>query len=127
MKRLESLIIASAILGVIVLGTAGTASASGRREPTPLVSELRAPGQEHGGSSADGEGGDVSTRVIWTIAGVAGGVVIFGTLYLLKRRLGGFPQNPTWVAPITIMPSRENADDTTWGDGDVAGAHGSHH
>jgi len=126
MKRVQSLIIASAILGVVALGTAGTVSASQEQEVTPIVSELRAPGQEHGGATGDG-GGDVSTRVIWTIVGVAGGAVIFGTLYLLKRRVGGFPENPTWVAPITIMPSRENADETTWGEGDTAGSHGSHH
>jgi hypothetical protein len=124
MKRLQSFIIASAIMGVVTLGTVGPAAAGELREPAPRVSDVRAPGQEHG--ATDG-GDDVSTRVLWTIVGVAGGVVIFGTLYLLKRRLGGFPENPSWVAPITIMPSRENADDTTWGEGGTAGAHSSHH
>lgn len=59
-------------------------------------------------TTASGDSGqDVVPRVAWTLAGVAASVVGLSGLYLLKRRLGGFPKNPAWVAPITIMPSSE--------------------
>ncbi len=64
--------------------------------------------------------------LLWTIAGVGGGAVVFAGLYLLKRRLGGFPRNPAWVAPITVMRSRESPDETTFA-GAVPGDHDSHH
>lgn len=123
MRRLQSLVVAASILGVIALGTALPAGAAAQREPVPIVAEVSAPGQAQGDTS----GTDVSARVIWTIAGIAGGAVIFGTLYLLKRRVGGFPEHPSWVAPISIMLSSENADESTWGELEPAGAHGSHH
>lgn len=87
--------------------------------------------QEHGGSTAvaDAAGGGVATRVIWMFAGVLGGALVLGILYLLKRRVGAFPKNPEWVAPITIMPSSElpGDDDTHEAHVEEHGdAHGGH-
>ncbi len=69
-----------------------------------------------------GSGGiDVLPVVLWSLAGVAIVAVSLGVLYLLKRQVGGFPENPDWVAPISIMRSRDlPADD---GDGH-GGSHG---
>jgi hypothetical protein len=46
---------------------------------------------------------DVVPMLVWMVAGVAAAALILGTLYLFKRRIGAFPQNPTWKAPIAIM------------------------
>lgn len=68
---------------------------------------------------------DVVPGAIWTVVGVAAGALILGIFYLLKRRVGGFPQNPDWVAPISIMPSKDSPDEGAFGD--VApDAHGHH-
>jgi hypothetical protein len=47
--------------------------------------------------------------VIWSVVALAAGSLIGGTLYLFKRQVGGFPANPDWTAPITIMPAGDNA------------------
>jgi hypothetical protein len=48
-------------------------------------------------------GQDVVPMLIWMFVGVGVSALVLGTLYLFKRRVGGFPKNPTWVAPITVM------------------------
>ena len=97
--------------------------------------------QDHGGGEAEGEEShapasdspgwsDVKEVTIWSIAGILGGAVVFGVLYTLKRKVGGFPENPTWVAPISIMPASQlPADDTDphgHGHGEGHEAHESH-
>lgn len=72
-------------------------------------------------TQAGGNGTDILPVTLWSLAGVAAGAVVMGTLYLLKRRVGGFPQNPSWTAPISVMRSRDLP-----GDGDANG-HGSPH
>jgi hypothetical protein len=65
----------------------------------------------------DGDGGiDVVPGVVWTVVGVVAGAVVMGALYFLKRRLGGFPENPSWVAPISIETSDTFHDEGTFGD-----------
>ncbi len=54
---------------------------------------------------------DIKVTVTWMIVGIAIAAVVLGTLYLFKRRVGGFPENPTWVAPITIMRSEDLPQD----------------
>lgn len=85
--------------------------------------------QEHGGeapaSSKSAQWSDVKEVALWSIAGVAGGAVVLGVLYTFKRRIGGFPANPSWVAPITIMPSRDLPGDDNQGHEAGAG-HDSH-
>lgn len=66
---------------------------------------------------------DARSMALWSLIGVTifgGGL---GVLYLFKRRVGGFPENPTWVAPISVML----ASDLPGDDGDAHGAgHDSH-
>lgn len=50
---------------------------------------------------------DVVPTLAWAAIGVACFAVVLSGLYLLKRKVGGFPRNPSWVAPISIRPSRE--------------------
>lgn len=66
---------------------------------------------------------DVVPRVAWMLAGVAASALVLGMLYKVKRAVGGFPENPTWVAPITIMPSSQLPGD---GDPHAADSHGHH-
>jgi hypothetical protein len=49
----------------------------------------------------------VEPMLIWMVAGVAVSAVLLGTLYLFKRRIGAFPKNPTWTAPISVMRSSD--------------------
>lgn len=86
--------------------------------------------QEHGGegstsTSSSPHWSDVQKVAVWSMVGVAGGAVILGVLYTLKRKIGGFPANPSWVAPITIMPSSQLPGDDNSGHEAPAG-HDSH-
>jgi hypothetical protein len=65
-------------------------------------------------AAAESGGTDVMPMVVWSIVAVLVAGVVFGTLFLLKRRVGGFPANPTWVAPISVMPSKDFADEGTF-------------
>ncbi|MCC6382113.1 MAG: hypothetical protein IT304_06355 [Dehalococcoidia bacterium] len=74
-----------------------------------------------------GDGTDVVPGAVWTVVGIAIFAVVFGMFYLFKRRIGGFPRNPRWVAPITVMPSREFPDEGDYGDQVPSGqAHAEH-
>jgi len=80
--------------------------------------------EEHSGGSSSFIGGpewtDARSMALWSLIGVGvfGGAL--GVLYLFKRKVGGFPENPTWVAPISIMPASDLP-------GDDGGAHGAEH
>lgn len=84
------------------------------RDPASVVPVL---------SPAESAGTDVMPMVVWSTVTILGAGVVFGTLYLLKRRVGGFPANPAWVAPITIMPSKDFADEGSFGESPDTGAH----
>lgn len=66
--------------------------------------------------TSDGTGTDIVPVAVWTVVGVLIFGLVLGIFYLFKRRVGGFPRNPKWVAPITIMPAGENADEGDFGD-----------
>lgn len=105
---------------VAVVGVLPAAAAS---DPVGAA-EVAAIAQEQGANG----GTDVWTVVTWTLAAIVGSGLVLGVLYLLKRRVGGFPENPTWVAPITIMPAGENATEETFGlEADHHGGHGDDH
>ena len=94
-----------------------------------FAGQLAGPGPRDIPSAAQ-EGGngsvvDVVPGAVWTVVGVAVGGLVLGIFYLLKRRVGGFPQNPDWVAPITIMPSKELPQEGDFGDA-APDAHGHH-
>lgn len=81
---------------------------------------------QEGGTPAGDSGtqwSDVKNVAIWSMVGVAGGSVLLGVLYLLKRRVGGFPEHPSWVAPISIMPASELPSE---GDPHATDDHGAH-
>ncbi|PFG74288.1 hypothetical protein [Tepidiforma thermophila] len=104
----------SATLVALLLATAlvvPAAADDGHGSPDPMV-------------QSGGAGVDVLPVVLWSLAGVAVFSVVLGVLYLLKRQVGGFPENPEWVAPISIMRSRDlPADDDAHGHGDAHGGH----
>jgi hypothetical protein len=81
----------------------------------------------HGAASTAASGGvDVLPAILWSLAGVAIFAVVMGVLYLFKRQVGGFPENPEWVAPISIMRSRDlPSEDDAHGHGDSHG-HDAH-
>ena len=54
---------------------------------------------------------NVLPMLIWMVVGVALVCIVGGIGYLFKRQVGAFPRNPTWVAPISIMRSRDLAGD----------------
>ena len=101
-------------------------------EPAPGAPVLTVRSQEGEDESHAADGaldagsqGDVRTVAIWTIVGTLLGGFALSILYLLKRRVGGFPRNPAWVAPITIMQSKDFPDEGYYGD-TPADAHTSH-
>jgi len=96
--------------------------------------------QDHGGGEGEGETAaapssnsnwdEAQDVTIWSIAAIAGMSAVLGVFYLLKRKVGGFPANPAWVAPIMIRPASElpGDDDEPHGHGHGEGheAHESH-
>lgn len=83
--------------------------------------------QEHGDAeptaSSSPHWSDVKEVAIWSMVGIAGGAVVLGVLYLFKRKIGAFPENPSWVAPITIMPASQLPGDDNQGHEAVAADH----
>ena len=69
----------------------------------------------------------IEPMVLWSVAAIASGSLLLSVFYLLKRKVGGFPDHPAWVAPITIMPSKNFADEGTFGPGDSPGEAGAAH
>jgi hypothetical protein len=86
-------------------------SASALTAPVALAQEADEEG--HGGIDFLGgpEWSSVQEVTVWSIAGVAIFAILLGVLYLFKRTVGGFPANPAWVAPISIMPASELPSD----------------
>jgi hypothetical protein len=98
-----------------------TATAASALEPESPPAATPASYQESGD-----DGTDIVEVATWTIVGVVVGALVMGALYFFKREMGGFPANPTWVAPISIERSETFADEGDFGD--VApDAHGAHH
>ena len=123
MKNLRNLVLAAAGGGVIALGSVlAVDAATIAPDPVPVVREFH-PQQ----TTTDDEGRPVEPMLLWSLAGIGISGVALTVLYLLKRRVGGFPENPEWVAPITIMQSKDNATEETFGGVSDHDAHGAHH
>ena len=123
MNRMRALLVATVFASCLVLGglTPSLAAAS-VAEPTPIVRSVLRNAREPTSGRA------VERILLWSVAGVGAGALALTTLYLFKRRIGGFPSNPSWVAPITIMPSRTFADESTFSSGESDVNHSpSHH
>jgi hypothetical protein len=82
-----------------------------------------APAFAQQGSEPSG-GTDVSTTVIWSLIGVGIFSLALGILYLLKRHVGGFPEDPSWVAPISIQRASELPSEDAHGHDDHGDSHG---
>lgn len=79
--------------------------------------------------AAGGSDHRIEPMVLWTVVGVGIGAIALGVLYLFKRQVGGFPQHPTWVAPITIMQSKDSPGDADSHEATAPGddhGHGAH-
>jgi hypothetical protein len=68
------------------------------------------------GPSEDSPGEPWGEVVIWSIVALGIFAAIGGALHYFKRQVGGFPENPGWVAPITIMQSKDFPDEGDFGD-----------
>lgn len=94
----------------------------------PALAAANVPTQAAGYAAPQAAGGRaVEPALIWTAAGAAAGAILFSIFYLLKRRVGGFPRNPQWIAPITIMPSKDFPDEGTFPDAPLDPHGPSHH
>lgn len=116
-----------AVLALVVALAAGTFSVLSAHAWTGIDSSVPVAMADEGGSTTEtGAERDVDRPLFWSIVGIAAGAVVMAGLYLLKRAVGGFPKNPSWVAPISIEPSSTFLDDTRLGDL-AAGSHAAHH
>jgi len=92
---------------------------------TTLAAAAPAMAQEAGGTS--GGGTDVWEVAIWSLIGVGIMCLALGILYLFKKQMGGFPEHPSWVAPISITRSRDlPSEPDTHGHDDHGDGHGGH-
>ena len=125
MKSLLLRLAAAALLAnSAALFTIGPVMAAAPAPDAPVLNVRSQEDDSH--AEAAGAQSDVRTVAVWTIAGTLIGGLALAILYLLKRRLGGFPKNPAWVAPITIMQSKDFPGEGYYGD-TPADAHGSQH
>ena len=115
-----ALLAAIAIASVASLGPAFAASSP----VTPLG--MLATGAEGPATGAD-SGTEVEPVAIWSFVVVLLASAAGGVFYLLKKRMGGFPANPAWTAPIEIMRSSTFPDENTYGDVPAEHGHGGHH
>lgn len=71
------------------------------------VAAATAPVSAFAADGASGSERDVVPTVLWSLVGVVAFALALGVFYALKRGVGAFPKNPTWVAPISIRPSSD--------------------
>ncbi|MGD9934378.1 MAG: hypothetical protein AB7T37_11750 [Dehalococcoidia bacterium] len=126
MKSLALRVLLLAAVVFPVAGPAGTAFAADVLPIASGVSVLREDEPVGGAHGGEGSGVDVVPVAVWTTVGIVASGLLLGVFYLFKRRIGGFPANPEWVAPISIERSETFAKEGDFGD--VApDAHGAHH
>jgi hypothetical protein len=98
--RLLSLLVAVVLAATIVPANLAFAQEHGSPEPT---------------TSSSPRWSDVKEVAIWSMAGISVAAAALGVLYLFKRKIGAFPENPSWVAPISIMPASQLPGDDNQG------------
>lgn len=108
------------ILAVLALPASASTSPPG---PDAGVSVHAQEEEDEGGSSFADVPGGLNAMVVWSIVGLGIVAAVLGFFYFMKRQVGGFPENPSWVAPITIMPSKDFPDEGDFGDEPTAPAH----
>lgn len=111
----------AAVLGAAVFGGAASALAAGQMPLAPTVAaganQEGEGGEEegpHAAATPQGESQDTE-KVVWTLSGIGAAAILFGVFYLFKRRVGAFPANPSWVAPITILRAGDLPDEGDFG------------
>ena len=115
-------VLVALVLSVSVIQAAAAASI------TPLADGPAAIEHQHEPSpTASQSTTNIKKNVLWMAFGIAAGAVVLTALYMLKRRVGAFPENPDWVAPITIMRAKDSPDEGTYGTPANHDAHGAHH
>jgi hypothetical protein len=112
MKRLTARLFLTAAFAAFALAVAApAAAANGGRAPLPEPAAIRSEESSHADT-----GVDVVPMAAWTFVTVVGTAIIGGVMYLFRRRIGAFPKNPSWAAPISIMRSQDLPDEGTFGD-----------
>jgi hypothetical protein len=74
-----------------------------------------------------GPGRSVEPVILWTAIGVGITSLGLGVFYLFKRQVGGFPRNPSWTAPISIMRSADLPGDRDPHEATAPGHEDGHH
>ena len=116
------LAVSSLLLGAFALPAA--AADRGFEPPRTQVAAQEGEGaQDEGGSSLVSRATD--PVVVWSLVGLGVFAAAMGALYFFKREVGAFPENPSWVAPISIMQSSTFPDEGDFGD--AAPGHGTGH
>jgi len=115
MKRFPLRIILAAIVALATLVAVAPASAI----EANIAIEARSLSQQAPASDT----GALHTRAWWAVLGVAIGCGVFGGFYVARKRAGHF-DNPTWIAPISKMYSKDFPE--SFGDA-PAEPHDSHH
>lgn len=120
------------LVGVVLLLLVGFppgASASEGSAPAFVASfdaQDEGHGDEEGAGTASERRDGLDGVVIWSLAGLGIVSIVLGVFYFFKRQVGGFPENPAWVAPITIMPSKDFPDEGDYPDSAPTHAHAEH-
>lgn len=117
-----------AALALATAAPAPVAAASADLSQTASVAAAQETGGH--GETRDGGASGISAnteRILWSVLAVALAVPIGGVFYLLKKRLRAFPENPEWVAPISVMRSRDLPDERTYEGSEAAGPGHGHH
>ena len=115
--------LALATAALLALGSmAATASAASSSAGSSANAAIR----EEEPLSA-GTGAEIEPVAIWSFIVVLLACGAGGVFYLLKKRMGGFPANPAWTAPIEIMRSSTFPDENTYGDAPADHGHGGYH
>ena len=123
--HLRALVLTAVLLASLAFALPAAAQEGSGHGASPTTTTT-----EGGGEAAPESGSsvDIFPVTIWMLAGVAASGLVLGVLYLFKRQIGGFPEHPTWVAPISIMrPGHLPADDDPHGGHGEADAHGGGH
>lgn len=121
MKRQSPRLAVLALVAVLSIGAALPVAARQLPvEPAPVVRGFQETGDNDSGTSS-------RDMLIWFSVGVGVFGLVLGVLYLFKKEIGGFPENPDWVAPITILRSKDSPDEGFFGDAPAGHGHDSHH
>lgn len=125
MVRVRPLIFLVAAFLALVIGSGVVAAA----DLAPAAEGAGAPAQAegHGSESTANVPSANVERVLWSVLAIALAVPIGGVLYLLKKRLRAFPEHPEWVAPISVMRSRDLPDERTYQGEESLPEASSHH